>query len=454
MGESKARAFYGVVIYSKDLNTLDILDNALLVTNSEGRIVALESPITKDSLPETLTRLGVQADALTELQHGQFIMPGFVDTHNHAPQWLHRGQGQGLHILEWLDQVAFHHESKFSDPAHAKRVYPLVVKGMLRQGVTTASYYGSRHGEATKILADTCLDIGQRALIGKCNMSRNAPDYYRDESPEDSLKLTVDSIQHIKTIDPAGELVRHVLTPRFAICCEAELLEGLGNIAQEHPEMAIQTHFNESEQEKNFTLSLFPEFTNEADLYEKYGLLNDRSILAHCTIMTPYESKRLQELKCGIAHCPTSNMTVGGGFMAAPIQDFLRRGMKVGLGTDSGGGYSSSMLNAIRHSMITSYARDFLDTKDGAAAVSFEQALHMATLGGAQVVGWSDQVGDFTVGKQLDAMIVDINDARGGINAPLEADDSLRTMLEKFIMTGDDRNIVGVFVAGIQVHSR
>lgn len=453
MSQLGPKAFYGVIAHSTDLDTLAILDKTLVVVNGQGRIAAVESGIEKDAIEAKLNDLEVPGIEVVELSRGQFLIPGFVDTHNHAPQWLHRGQGQGLHILEWLDQVAFLHESKFKDAAHATRVYEYVVKGMFRQGVTTASYYGSRHGEATKILADTCLKHGQRALIGKCNMQRNAPDFYRDESNEESLKLTMDCINHIKTIDPKGELVRHVLTPRFAICCDDELLAGLGDIAKKYPDMPIQTHFNESEQEKNFTLSLFPKFDNEADLYESFGLLNDRCVLAHCTIMTPYESQRLQDLNCGIAHCPTANMTVGGGFMAAPIRDFLRRGMKVGLGTDSGGGYSSSMLNAMQHSMVNSFARDFLDNKDGSSSVSMEQAFHMATIGGAHVVGFGDEVGDFTVGKQFDAVLVDVSASRGGVNAPLEEDDTLRTMVEKFIMTGDDRNVASVFVRGNKVHS-
>lgn len=452
-GPSFAQAFYGTVIHSVSLKEIAILENALLVVGLDGTIAALEMNVTKENVSERLQALYASECSFTELSRGQFIMPGFVDTHNHAPQWLHRGQGQGLHILEWLNEVAFLNESLFKEATHAKRVYGLVVDGMLRQGVTTASYYGSLHGEATKILADICFDQGQRALVGKCNMARNAPDFYRDASVEESLEVTRDCINHIKRLDPHGKMLRHVLTPRFAICCEESLLEGLGGIAKEYPEMPIQTHFCESEQEKNFTLSLFKQFTNEADLYEKFGLLNKRSILAHCTIMTDYESQKLQDLKCGVAHCPTSNMTVGGGFMAAPIQDFLRRGIKVGLGTDSGGGYSISMLNAMRHSMIASFARDFLDTRDGAAAVSLEEVFHMATVGGAQVVGFGDEIGDFQQGKQFDAILVDINDDRRGTTAPLEDSDTLRTILEKFIMTGDDRNIAKVYVAGRLVRS-
>ncbi|GAO18699.1 uncharacterized protein UV8b_00044 [Ustilaginoidea virens] len=454
MAAGLAQAFHGTVIHSTSPSDLVIVEDALLVVTPAGQIASLQPGVSAERIPPTLASLGIPpACPVRTLARGQFLMPGFVDTHNHAPQWLHRGQGQGLHILEWLDQVAFPHESRFRDPAHARRVYGHVVGGMLRQGVTTASYYGSKHGEATKILADVCLERGQRALVGKCNMSRNAPAYYRDEDEDESLRVTRDCIDHIAGRDPEGALVRHVLTPRFAICCEPGLLAGLGDLAREHPRMPIQTHFNESEQEKKATLGLFPAFDNEADLYESFGLLGDRSILAHCTIMTEYETRRLADLGCGVAHCPTANMTVGGGFMAAPIKDFLRRGIKVGLGTDSGGGYSSSMLNAMQHSLVASFARDYLDAGEaGTAAVSFEEVFYMATLGGAQVVGWDADVGNFAAGKQFDAVVVDLQTERGGVNAPLEDDDSARTMLEKFVMTGDDRNIAEVYVRGRRVH--
>ncbi|TWU71261.1 hypothetical protein ED733_002898 [Metarhizium rileyi] len=450
--DSRCGAFHGVIIHATSPSTVAILQDALLAVDATGRIASLDTDVPTDEAPSKLASLGLPPCSITYLRRGQFLMPGFVDTHHHAPQWQHRGQGQGLHILEWLDQIAFPNEARFSDAEHARKVYADVVDGMLRQGVTTASYFASKHGEATKILAETCLSRGQRALVGKCNMSRNAPDYYRDADGDESLDVTLDCINHIKRIDPHGKLVRHVLTPRFAICCEPKLLSGLGALARQHPGMPIQTHFNESEQEKKATLALFPDFTNEADLYQHFGLLNHRSILAHCTIMTDYETRRLAELGCGVAHCPTANMTVGGGFMAAPVKHFLRSGIKVGLGTDSGGGYSTSMLNAMRHSLVASFARDYLDARDGSAAVSLDDVFHMATLGGAQVVGADGDVGSFETGKELDALVVDVRRDVGGVNAPLEDGDSARTMLEKFVMTGDDRNIRSVFVRGRKVH--
>lgn len=444
--------FHGTVIHSANLKTLETHENALLAIKADGTIHTLKPDISPESLTETLSSLSLVNCPLTRLSRGQFLIPGLIDTHNHAPQWQQRGLGQGMHILDWLDGITFPNEGLFRDVAHAEKVYPTLVKGMFRQGVTTACYYASLHGEATRVLADLCFKHGQRALIGKCNMNQNSPDFYCEPSTENSLKETEKCIAHIRKIDPSGALVRPVLTPRFAISCTADLLTGIGAIAKRDTSLAIQTHFNEAQQEISATLSLFPDFTNEVDLYEHFNLLTPRSVLAHCTIMTPYETTKLRDLGCGVAHCPTANMTVGGGFMAAPIRDFLNKGIKVGLGTDSGGGFSSSMLDAMRHALIASFAREAVGKDE--PGLSLEEVFYMATVGGAQVVGWGDEIGRFDVGKQFDAVVVDMREETGGVNTPLIDSDSTRTIFDKFIMTGDDRNISQVFVKGRKVHGQ
>ncbi|TPX12566.1 uncharacterized protein E0L32_000743 [Thyridium curvatum] len=432
--------FHGTAIHSVGLEQLEILENAALVIDTDGRISAFHKNIAHDD-----AALRVPGARLHRLRRGDFLVPGFVDTHNHAPQWSMRGLGQGLHILDWLDRVTFPHEARFADPAYARRVYESCVDGFLRQGVTTASYYGSRHSEATQILADVCKAKGQRAFVGKCNMDRNAPYYLRDESAESSLRETEECVRHIKSIDPEGVLVRPVITPRFAICCTPELLKGLGEIAARDPQLAIQTHFHEAEQEINATKELFPGFKSEADLYESYGLMSTRSILAHCTFMNDYDMERVQSLGCGVAHCPISNMTVGGGFMTAPIRQFLRRDIKVGLGTDSGGGFSSSILDNIRLAVIASNAQE-VTSKGADKALSLEEVFYLATLGGARVCCLEDEIGNFEVGKQFDAIWV-TTEPNEAMTVP-EAEDSTRTIFEKFIMTGDDRNMSRVYVKG------
>ncbi|CCF46548.1 guanine deaminase [Colletotrichum higginsianum] len=437
-------AFQGALIHSLGPNQVEILENAGLVIGEDGLISELHRDISAEELSKKLPN-NVR---LQKVEKGQFLSPGFIDTHNHAPQWAMRSLGQGLHILDWLEQVTFPHEARFSDPVYAAKVYESCVRGFLKQGITTASYYGSKHAEATQILADTCKRLRQRAFVGKCNMDRNAPSYLHDDSAESSLRETVECVKHIRRIDPTGKLVRPVLTPRFAICCTPDLLAGLGKMADEDPELAIQTHFNEAEQEINATRELFPEFSSEADLYHHFGLLTKRSILAHCTFMTDYEMDRIRENECGVAHCPISNMTVGGGFMAASIRQFLDRGIKVGLGTDSGGGFSSSMLDSIRQAVIASNAREVMSGgKD--KALSLDEVFYLSTLGGASVCCLEDKIGNFAVGKEFDAIWVTCPlDETFGVMTVREEKDSLRTLFEKFLMTGDDRNIARVYVQG------
>lgn len=442
--EIQPQAFYGAVIHSlsKPGHDLEILPSALLTVNSQGEITSFHKHVNPDQV-ESLVE--TTSTTLHRLSPSQFLIPGFIDTHNHAPQWAQRGLGQGQHILDWLSAITFPNESRFLDPSHAKRIYSSAIDGFLRQGITTASYYGSIHPEATNILADLCLAKGQRAFVGKCNMTRNSPDYYRDASIEQSLQDTESCIAHIRKIDPEGNLLKHVLTPRFAISCDPECLQGLGKIAAKNPDLPIQTHFNEAEQGISATRELFPQFESEADLYAHYGLLTKRSILAHCCYMTPYEFDKLKELQCGVAHCPISNMTVGGGFMAAPIREFMDRGIKVGLGTDSGGGFSSSMLDAMRQAMISSHARE-VESKGRDKGLKIAEAFYLATLGGAEVCCLEEKVGNFEVGKELDALVVDWE--RDGVMTMVEKEDELGTVFEKFVMTGDDRNIVRVFVKG------
>ncbi|KAJ5569513.1 uncharacterized protein N7459_008943 [Penicillium hispanicum] len=442
-------AFHGTVVHSKSLDEIEILENCFVLVDKSGKIQELQANVHADQINAIVSDQGYAPDVfpVKYLQRGEFLCPGFVDTHNHAPQWAQRGVGRGISLLDWLNKVTFAHEAKFADPEYARRMYASCVAGFIQQGITTASYYGSHHGEATRILADVCLDKGQRALVGKCNMNRNAPDWYRDSSVADSLRETRELIQHVRNLDPDSNLVKPILTPRFAISCESEILRGLGTIATENPDLPIQTHFNEAQQEIQFTKQLFPEFQTEAELYAKFGLLNERSVLAHCIFLEKGEMDTLQRLRCGVAHCPIANITMQE-FMVAPVREYLRRGIKVGLGTDSGGGYSSSILDAMKQAFIVSNARHML-TQGQDAPLTLAEGFFLATVGGAQVCGLDDKVGNFAIGKEFDALEIHTMDLdRPGVMSPVEEEDSMLVIFEKWLMTGDDRNIAKVYVRG------
>src|SRR5690606_32390195 len=97
------------------------------------------------------------------------------------------------------------------------------------------------------ILADLCLEMGQRALVGRVCMDEAAtcPDYYRDESAAQTLEYTKACIEHVRSIDPGYELVKPIITPRFAPSCTREALGLLGELARETG-LPVQTHISEN----------------------------------------------------------------------------------------------------------------------------------------------------------------------------------------------------------------
>lgn len=469
------RAFHGPIIHSLSPTSLEIIPSGAILVSPSGTIThllrdidpaaalssiksALSSSSQAPPTAEPLTNSTFTDDSditLHPLPPHSFLIPGLIDTHNHAPQYAQRGLGMGLPLLTWLDTLTFPNEALFSSPSHARNIYSACVTGFLRQGVTTACYYSSLHAGATCILAEICVEKWQRGFVGKCNMTRGSPEWYCETGVESSLRDTEEVVRFIRGLDPKGELVRPILTPRFAISCHGEVLRGLGRMVArskeggygEGGELAVQTHFNEAEEEMRVTRELFPEFGNETDLYESYGLLGEKTVLAHCCYMSEYELGRVKELECGVAHCPAANMTVGGGFMAAPVREFLRRGIKVGLGTDSGGGYSSSMLDAMRLAIVASNAREVMSGGED-KGLSIAEVFYLATLGGAEVCCLEKEIGNFEVGKSFDAIVVGTAGEDQGVMTMVQEGDGLSTVFEKFVMTGDDRNITQVYVRG------
>lgn len=149
-----------------------------------------------------------------------------------APQWKQLGTKTDVPLMEWLNEYdtpvesqsqdswlnryTFPAEAAFSSPSHARRVYTQVVRRLLRNGTTTASYFGSNHLEASLILADICGEYGMRSLVGKTCSDQLVPDYYV-ETTQGSLKDTETFIS--KVYEKFGKdddaLVQPVITPRF-----------------------------------------------------------------------------------------------------------------------------------------------------------------------------------------------------------------------------------------------
>ncbi|KAF7714902.1 Guanine deaminase [Penicillium ucsense] len=443
-------------------------------------------------------------------ERNEFFFPGFIDTHIHAPQFPNVGLFGSSTLLDWLETYTFPVESKFglqvdqlrgkntlpeSTPASALRIYDQVVARTLSHGTTCASYFATIHVPATNALAALCHSRGQRAFIGRVCMDNPdfCPSYYKDISAEDSLSASRSTIDYIHRLDPKGVLVKPILTPRFAPTCTRAALEGLGKMAAEfNPPLHIQTHISENTNEIALVKELFPEADSYAAVYDRYDLLTKRTILAHAVHLTPEERQLVRQRDAKISHCPASNSALGSGI--APVRTFLDDGIKVGLGTDVSGGYSPSILEAVRQACLVSrllgHTASFKQSKteqvqeNGHAdkkssldreKLSVEESLYLATRGGAAVVDMAADLGGFDEGMIWDAQLIELGSVQDVTESPLSQQtnrvcsiiksgpvgnvdlfgtETWEEKIHKWVWSGDDRNVKAVWVGGRLVHSR
>lgn len=314
-----------------------------------------------------------------------------------------------------------------------------VIRRTLKYGTTTACYFASLYAKSSVILGEKAAAIGQRAFIGKINMNFERDDGYF-ETTQDSIKNVEQFIRDINAIECPR--VKPVITPRFALSCSMELMKQLGKIAREK-DLHVQSHVSENLDEIAAVKQIFKDCPSYTAVYEEAGLLTNKTVLAHGVHLTDSEIALLKKNGTAIIHCPSSNTCLRSGL--CDVQKLRKKGITVGLGTDVAGGQNCSILDAMRSALQMSRHLSFI--RNDYTPLHYKDILYMATLGGAKALAIASDVGNFKPGKEFDALIVDANIGllENILNFTLEEN------LQRFIYSGDDRNITEVYVSGRRV---
>ncbi|KAG1958388.1 guanine deaminase [Pimephales promelas] len=434
-----AHVFSGTFVHSTLQAAVEILENCVLGVDDEGKIAFIE----KDKDLVSLSKIwGFETSDIKQLGQTEFLMPGMVDTHIHASQYSYTGTALDLPLLEWLNTYTFPVEAKYQDLDFAKNVYTKVVRRTLKNGTTTACYFATIHTDASLLLGELADKFGQRALVGKVCMDCNSAVPHYKENPSECKEQTDRFIKELLKKEYPN--VKPVVTPRFALSCSASLLSELGEIANNN-KLHIQSHISENKEEVKLVKELFPECKSYTDVYLKHNLLTDRTVMAHGCHLTDEELEIFHETGSAISHCPNSNISICSGMLN--VRNVLKHKVKLGLGTDVAGGYSPSMLDAMRRTLDTSKTLTIQDPQH--QTLTFEEVFRLATLGGSEALSLDEQIGNFVVGKDFDALRVNVCVPDGPID--LFPGEGTKVLLEKFFNLGDDRNITEVYMAGRQV---
>ena len=405
----------GNILFTKTMDRFEVYPDSFLVAH-DGVIEGIY-PV----LPDRLKKIPVQ-------DYGnRIIIPGFVDLHVHAPQFLQMGTAMNKPLLEWLKEYTFQLETKFTDLDFAKAAYEHFIEELIANGTLRACIFATSSTKGTEILFEIIKEAGIGAYVGKVDMDRNGPEELI-VSTEDALIGTRYLIERYGN----ETKVKPIITPRFAPSCTKELMDGLGDLAKQY-KIPVQSHVGETKREVEWVQELFPHAKNYLDVYGRSGLL-DRTIMAHGIYMTEEELEETKKRGVYLIHCPDSNINIQSGIM--PLREYINRGIKLGLGSDVAGGHvialKEQMVRAIQLSKIRRFNEEHVEP------IQLTEAFYLGTKGGGSFFG---KTGSFESGYWLDALVIE--------DHPLIAHAySLEERLEKFIYSGDRSNIVAKYVEG------
>ena len=442
----------GTLVHTPKCGELAIIQDALVEVDADGNIARVLQPADADYA--SLKEQAQTAGTLSQLAEGQYLFPGLVDTHIHAPQWPQLGKALHLPLDRWLQECTFPLEARYADEAFANVVYNSLVESLIANGTTTALYFATIHLESTKRLVDICLEKGQRALVGKVAMDNPAecPDFYRDSSTSQGLEDTRALIEYTRGLSGnAAGRVMPVVTPRFIPSCTDDMLAGLGEIAREF-QCHVQTHCSESDWQHGYVLERHGRRDTES--LDGFELLTSKTVLAHANFINDDDMTVIKSRHSGIAHCPLSNFYFSNAVF--PARKALDRGLDVGLGTDISGGPSPSLIHNCAMAVTASRAlEEGVDPEQVASdrgkpgtRIDFREALWMATAGGGRALDL--KIGLFEPGYAMDAIVIDTTVEDSDLRVWDEIDD-VEDIVQKIIYNAHRSNISAVWVQGKQI---
>jgi 5-methylthioadenosine/S-adenosylhomocysteine deaminase len=377
------------VIKGGTIVTMDPLRSVVtadLVVDTDGRIAALAEP--GGESPLGLPRIDAS---------GLVLVPGLVQAHIHLCQTLFRGLAEDKPLLPWLRERIWPLEAAH-DPDSLHASARLGIAELLLGGTTTILDMGTVHH--TDALFEAAAESGIRYTGGKALMDTG------DGVPKGLIETTAAALRDNDRLadiwhEREGGRLRWAYSPRFVLTATYDLLRSIGARARAN-HLVVHTHASEQRDETNLVRQRFG--TPNIQLLANMGLADTNACLAHCVWPEPEELDVLESGGASVVHCPSSNMKLGSG--AAPLAEYLERGVNVALGAD--GAASNNRLDGWEELRLAGLLGKF---RDGPAAVAAVDLFEAATIGGARALGLDVDIGSLEVGKYADVAVLDLQRA-------------------------------------------
>ena len=323
---------------------------------------------------------------------GKVVMPGLINTHTHAAMVMYRGLGNDLDLMDWLQKYIFPAEGKTVSPEFVRVGTRLALLEMIQSGTTTYAdmyYFEEEVARVTRA-------AGVRGVLGQTVIEFPVPDA---KTPADALKRVEAFAKEFADDD----LITPSLAPHSVYTLDAKTLSATSELAR-RLKIPVQIHLAETAAE--IGMSQERHKMRPVAILESLAFWAPITIGAHGVWIDDDEIALLRQRNIGISNNPESNMKLSSG--TAPVVAYRRAGVNVGLGTDGAASNNDlDMFEAMRQAAF----QQKLITKDP-TAISAPEAIEMATIGGARVLGQQARIGSLEPGKRADVIIVGMSRPR------------------------------------------
>ena len=317
--------------------------------------------------------------------NNKVIMPGLINTHCHSPMSIFRGTFEGCNLYTWLNEKIWPIEAKLNkDDIYNASM--LSILEMISTGTTCFNDHYFMSEETRKAVNETKI----RAVLTRVIM---------DNDGEEGLN---NRIEEFKTFyekrDNDNDLITYTVSPHGLYTCSSQCLKKARELALEY-NLPVHVHFLESIDEIEDIKNIHNKDAIKV-LKEYFGDIH--TILAHGVKLTDGDIEELKNLNTGIAHNPLSNLRLG--CKIADTTKYMRNGINVAIGTDGqGSGNNLDMFEAMRTACLIQGGIHENDDR-----ITSKEAIKMATINGAKLLGLDDKIGSIEEGKEADIILINI----------------------------------------------
>lgn len=390
--------------------TLLVTNIHTLVTMDDGpREIRRGALWVRDNVIEqvgSVEDLPATADEVLDLGDRHIVLPGLVNTHHHFFQTLTRALpvAQNQELFSWLTSLYPIWQHLTADMlAVAAQV---AAAELILSGCTTASdHHYLFPNDCTldaEIEAVQATGLRFHACRGSLSVGVSQGGLPPDAVIETEEAILKDTQRLIETYHDRDRyaMTRLVVAPTSPFSVTQDLMKESAALARSYPQVRLHTHLAENLNDVNYSLEKFG--LTPGEYAATVGWLGEDVWHAHCVKLDDQAIQAFGRTGTGVAHCPCSNMRLASGIL--PLRSLLHHKVPLGLGVDgSASNDSSHLLQEARMAMLLARVRE-----ENAAALTAREALHIATRGGARVLG-RDDIGILAPGMAADFIAVNLD---------------------------------------------